>query len=858
MDQQGPVTVIDHKLVMDPPKMPGSTAAELRPATLTPDSSHKHNDSTSTQATESVESSPTTTLSCTDSSDLSDASPSSSPDSPVILLMPLSSFAPTPFGGLSNGLANLSVSDAAPERPMTSPAPRRPKNMKGLSIQPPFNSLSSPLMSEPSSPASSFIKPTIPAMKRKPSQLSLKTGTSDLIKGTTIEVPTSPSVPALQIPPILQRRALKHSTSSPHMLSGLRSATFGPVGGMTIPTVLERNESGLSTFLRPPRPVANTQSLDATIAEEDSPIRSQVANRTTFDIEPFHEAENNEDQKTPGYPDGPICIYPDSVFLYLEPSAEEASRFDLVINVAREVRNPFEPYGKPQQEEPKEKPANDSSIPDTALTGASFATALEYQQGEPAADTPTTPKAQSFKEPEYIHMPWDHNTDIAPELMSLCKLIDTRVKEGKKVLVHCQQGASRSASLIIAYGMYRNPALSVNDAYYAAQSRSRWISPNMRLMYCLQDFQKEVSKKKLPSAPWSGRSPTAKHRVTLSADNIERPPKEPLTAPLPTDDSGNRDVSPERSPVRARGSSTPSRAEPISPGPSSAPSSFSWTEKEDENDPGKLGRFDHATMLKPPPVLKPQQHDSGFPSASSFSKSPPSPGFAPISFSRPLPSPARPSFKFTEEPPLSPGFAPPEPFRRPPPPPSPGFAPPEFRAPSEPRRVAPEPLRAPLQPLRVAPGPLQAPPQPLRRPPPPPSPGFGAHRFGNTPQGFGFVPLTINTPHHPAARPSTRAGPPERQITIMRAFSDDTALLSPRVEAMTNNPLRGPNPFSGLGGLRLVEVPPTPDGELFSPRESVCPRDPFFPFGRPQQVADPRSPPTVGETPIVRSIDEVL
>jgi len=627
------------------------------------------------------------------------------------------------------------------------------------------------------------------------------------------------------------------------MLSGLKSATFGPAGGMTIPTVLERNETGLSTFLRPPRQVTNAPGLHTTV-EEDSPIRSQVANRSTFDYEPHHEVENNEDQKTPGYPDGPICIYPDNVFLYLEPTAEEAAQFDLVINVAREVRNPFQALNASQPEETKVKPADDSPIPDTALTAVSFATAFEYLPEEPAAETPTTPKAQTFKEPEYVHMLWDHNTDIAKDLMSLCELIDSRVKDGKKVLVHCQQGASRSASLIIAYGMYRNPALSVNDAYYAAQSRSRWISPNMRLMYCLQDFQKEVSKKKLPSAQWTGRSPT-KHRVTLSADNIDRHPKEPLTAPLPTDDATVKDVLPERSPVRARGNSTPNRGDPISPGPSSAPSSFSWAEKEDESDPGKFGRFDHSTALKPP------QTDSGFASASSFSKPPPSPGFAPLSISRPPPSPAfapvsisrphpspsfapisisRPppslglaSFSFSEDPPMSPGFAPVQPFFR-----------------------------------------------------PPPSPGFGAHRFGGdsaSQQGFGFVPLSISPPPtrppppRPVDRPPVtkaayrlpeRIEVPQGRITVMRAFSDDTALLSPRVEVMTNNPLRGPGPISGLGGLRFVEVPPTPKEELFSPRESVCPRDPFYPFGRPKQVADPRSPPAVGETPIVRSIDEVL
>ena len=180
-------------------------------------------------------------------------------------------------------------------------------------------------------------------------------------------------------------------------------------------------------------------------------------------------------------------------------------------------------------------------------------------------------------------MPWDHNTDIATDLMMLCEKIEKRTKEGKKVLVHCQQGASRSASLIIAYGLYQNPGLTVNDAYYAAQSKSKWISPNMRLMYCLQDFQKEVSKRKLPprsaAGPRSGRSPT-KHRLTLSANAIEVQPKEPMTAPLPDEKEGTDGHSgTEHVPSHSRGKSTPN-LESISPGPSSAPGQ---TDRRSEN-----------------------------------------------------------------------------------------------------------------------------------------------------------------------------------------------------------------------------------------------------------------------------------
>ncbi|KAJ9136663.1 Dual specificity phosphatase [Pleurostoma richardsiae] len=744
------VTVVDPRLT--DMEASGETKLEsdaqlLCSNVLPVDGPHKHHDSTSTQ--NSADSSPTTTVSCTDSSSLSDPSPSSSPDSPVNLVS-LSSFPGTTFGGLS--MASLSVTDTnSLARPMTSPSPRRARNMKGLSIQPPFaGSGPSSLISEPSSP--SFIKPKIPGMKRKPSQLSLKTSTSDLINRTTLEVPQSPS-----LPPILQRRALKHSTSSPHMLSGLKSATFGPVGGMTFPAVLERNETGLSEFLRPSKATVPAGGFDSTILEEESPIRTQIANRAAFEFEPYHEHENNEDQKTPGYPDGPIAIYGDNVYLYLEPTAEEAAKFDVVINVAREVSNPFKALSSStQQSQAQELQAGSSPIPDTAVTTASFATAFEFP---PEDASPTTPKAMfPSKEPEYIHIPWDHNTDIGKDLMMLCETIEKKTTEGKKVLVHCQQGASRSASLIIAYGLYLNPDLSVNDAYYAAQSKSQWISPNMRLMYCLQDFQKDVSKKRLPPGsayrPRTGNSPT-KHRATLSVDAINSSPKQPFTAPLPGEDSSANDASPGRSPLRPRGATTPGR-EAVSPGPSSAPSSFSWKEKEDENDPGKLGRFNLDQIFSNPP--KPAESDSRLGVSGSLH-----------SFSKP-----------------------------------------------------------------------------------PPSPGFASHRFEKH-GGLGFVPLSLGPQTRPSMPDSATI---ERQPAIISSSPDDAALMSPRAETMTNNPLH--EAFADFTGMRFVEVPPTPSEGLFSPRETMFPRDPFYPFGRPSQVADPRSPPTKGETPIVRSIDELI
>ncbi|PFH57391.1 hypothetical protein XA68_15124 [Ophiocordyceps unilateralis] len=569
------VTLVDTTLVDLRPKVPPLTKMPqpgIDVAMIPPAAVHKHHDSTSTHISESTDSSPTTTLSTTDSSPLTESSPSSSPDSPIHLI-PLNNYPSTSFGCQPSYVAMHSIPESSTlDRPMTSPAPRRPRNTKGLSIQPPaaLSAASKTFATEPSSP--SFIKPKIPAMRRKPSQLSLKTSTSDLASISSSGIPASPAMP-----PILRRRALKHSTSSPQM-AALRSPAFGPVGGMTFSKVLERNESGLSSVLRPMKSDSSmTSDSDSAPPQNDSPIKTQLADRS--DLECFQERANNEDQKSPGYPDGPMAIYDDKVFLYSEPTVNEASQFDVVINVAKEVKNPFDAPVPTTFGWPSPRPRSGGSpFPETATTTASFATAFEFQpyDGRPPL-TPCTPKPTASKVPEYVHVPWDHNTDIASDLTRLCELIDSRTKEGKKVLVHCQQGASRSASLIIAYGLYRNPELSVNDAYYAAQAKSRWISPNMKLMYSLQDFHKQLAKKRLSTVstyrPKAGRSPT-KHRLTLSVDAIDVS-KEPRTAPLPgeSDKSSDEGITCYSS---RRSCSTPG-SQVVSAGPASAPLTCSWS-----------------------------------------------------------------------------------------------------------------------------------------------------------------------------------------------------------------------------------------------------------------------------------------
>lgn len=497
--------------------------------------SHQHRESTSTQASDSTESSPTTTISTVDSSSLSDPSPISSPESPITLV-PLSPFSRSNFGLDSfQSLKMVDITQRLPlsdERPMTSPSPRKPKNPKSLALNL-SPSVETFQTSEPSSP--SFIKPPTLTARRKPSLLSLNTGAPNKLTLSTEPI-GSPGVSTM-----LQRRGLKHSISSPQMLS---TPGFGPAGGMTLGERTMSRPFGASRLKE-----SNLAMNTFTISEDtDQEPGVQMATRVpgiTVGGDSFDRPQSGEDAKSPSYPDGPILMHEPSVYLYLEPKLEEAMKFDVIINVAREVKIPFKemkleaeqsdvlssiPSGSTAtRSDPRDTP------PDTAASTMSFATAFEFQPSS-TGSSPTTPKPSvEEKLPEYIHVPWDHNTDVKDELWDLCQTIESRVKERKKVLVHCQQGASRSATLIIAYGMYVNQDLGPNEAYTLAQAKSRWVNPNMSLLFSLNDFKKVIETKKAEKN-MAVRKSSTKHRPTLSADPLDSPP----------------------TPSRARGNSTPS------------------------------------------------------------------------------------------------------------------------------------------------------------------------------------------------------------------------------------------------------------------------------------------------------------
>lgn len=469
-----------------------------------------HRESVSSMTSVSTESSPTTTISPFDSPGGGDISPSSSPESPSAMSVSYPKFMPsTRPVELPPRLAPVGeprLSQPTPHNPRPDSPKGRARNLKNLSLRMPPPSQSRPPIATASMvettskhhfdalPSPIAIPSKSKSTKRRAANLTIQTPTfNKTFSGiATDAVPPTPS--------------LRHAESSPSLV--ITSPSFAPRGGMQLPRLMSQGA----------RRFSSASSDDAV-----SPVTLKPVDGSGFSHRVLDGLEEEDDhldsrestrKKDRGYPDGPIRIHDSGVYLYLEPTAEEASKFDVVINVAKEVVNPFSTSKDERNDTVMSTWRNASRAskrfsrgePQTAISEMSFKSAWEFQPSDSEAATPTTasPTAPT-PAPEYLHVGWDHNSEILEDLLPLCELIDERIAEGKKVLVHCQLGASRSASLVIAYGLYKNRHLDFNSMYEAVKGRSQWVGPNMSLIYQLTDFRSKLlrgSTSKPPPQEW--------------------------------------------------------------------------------------------------------------------------------------------------------------------------------------------------------------------------------------------------------------------------------------------------------------------------------------------------------------------
>ncbi|OSX57069.1 hypothetical protein POSPLADRAFT_1061776 [Postia placenta MAD-698-R-SB12] len=81
------------------------------------------------------------------------------------------------------------------------------------------------------------------------------------------------------------------------------------------------------------------------------------------------------------------------------------------------------------------------------------------------------------------------SVDIRPHLEDAVRWIDDRLRRGVNVLVHCQQGVSRSAAIVIAYLIYTQN-MSYDSAFDLVRKKRPCAKPNSAFVKALQDWEK--------------------------------------------------------------------------------------------------------------------------------------------------------------------------------------------------------------------------------------------------------------------------------------------------------------------------------------------------------------------------------
>lgn len=286
----------------------------------------------------------------------------------------------------------------------------------------------------------------------KPSELSpstLKFASTNSNSATT----TAVTPPSYRTHPITSRDnhipmglsrnhslSLSVNTQIPRTHSRNRSKTIDtstplPKGPSTIKTTLPLNSQFIPSQYNDS---ASNGKTTWVFPETNGDMHSDMNNNNSNNM--YEEVYTKD-----AYPNGPLLVIPPNIYLYSEPKLDEILDFDLIINVAEEMPN------------------------------------LQYLI-----------PAKFHGKIQYYHVEWSHRSKIVKDLRRLTEIMHNATLQNKKLLIHCQCGVSRSASLMVAYIM-RYCNMNLNDAYNKLKSIAKDISPNMGLIFQLMEWNEELT-----------------------------------------------------------------------------------------------------------------------------------------------------------------------------------------------------------------------------------------------------------------------------------------------------------------------------------------------------------------------------
>ncbi|KAL1669083.1 hypothetical protein GGF50DRAFT_85626 [Schizophyllum commune] len=242
------------------------------------------------------------------------------------------------------------------------------------------------------------------------------------------------------------------------------------------------------------------------------------------------------------YADGPIQILP-GLWLGSEDNARDwkgllERGIRSILNVAKEVSTPFEDSAVTQTLR------STASTPNFGVTKFNRDPNSTYYPAHIPSGRPSM---------HYLKLQWSHGEKDLVEtgFPTAMAFADAARARGEGLLVHCQCGVSRSATVIIAMVMraaserlHWVPAdvwalKDMNSAYDYVKSKSRWAGPNMSLIFQLREYEKQLSKEAGNISPCSVSSRSSaladeewgRRRALLDLEEPEAPKKQEVITP---------------------------------------------------------------------------------------------------------------------------------------------------------------------------------------------------------------------------------------------------------------------------------------------------------------------------------------
>ncbi|KAF7730968.1 hypothetical protein EC973_001014 [Apophysomyces ossiformis] len=207
-------------------------------------------------------------------------------------------------------------------------------------------------------------------------------------------------------------------------------------------------------------------------------------------------------------------------FLLLEdvmpsPTLSKASTTSSIASSLHTLTDP--PSSQQQQQQQQQPSAVTRSLKDRPVPSSSSSSLLLGSAAVTA--TSTSSYAQSIG---YKKLHWRHNQDnLVTELDQAVASIDRARAAGRTVLVHCQCGVARSATVVIAYVM-KTLGLPMQEAYDYVKTSAPAISPNLGLLYQLREYEQKLQQQQ--------QQQQQQHIPPSSAPTIPSP--SPALAPL--------------------------------------------------------------------------------------------------------------------------------------------------------------------------------------------------------------------------------------------------------------------------------------------------------------------------------------